>query len=201
MSLRVAGLVLAAGASRRYGPRNKLIESFEGKALVAHVVDATLEAGLWPVHVVTGYDAHAVREALLARPVEFVHHPGHERGMGSSLAAGASSLGDVDAASVALGDMPRLRADHVQRIIEALEANHEEYGDQTLCVPTFDGRQGHPVVFGRAHLPTLSQLSGERGARGLIDARAGEIVEVPMQDAGVLLDIDRSADWGEAERG
>ena len=200
MSPRVAGIILAAGASRRYGNRNKLTERCEGKALVSHAVDAVLTAGLQPVVVVTGHDAERVEEALPGRAVSFVYHAAYAHGMGSSLAAGVRSLRDTDGVAIALGDMPRIRTTHVRRVVEAFETNHASFGDDTLCVPTFAGRRGHPVAFGRAHLPALRKLAGANGARDLLASRAEHLVEVPMSDDGVLLDIDRATDWGDLRR-
>jgi len=197
VSLRVAGIVLAAGASRRYGSRNKLTEPCEGKALVAHAVDAVLAAGLQPVLVVTGHDAERIEEALPGRAVSFVYHDAHTHGMGSSIAAGVRSLRATDGVTISLGDMPRIRTAHVRHLVDAFEANHASFGDDTLCVPTFAGRRGHPVAFGRAHLPALQELAGATGARELLASRAEHVVEVPMSDDGVLLDIDRPTDWGE----
>lgn len=195
MSLRVAALVLAAGASRRYGSRNKLTEHFAGKALVAHSVDAALEAGLGPVHVVTGYEPDAVRDALSGRNVSFVHHAAYEQGMGSSLAAGVRSFDEFDGLSIALGDMPAIRAAHVLGVVEAFASGYPRDGAETICVASYEGRRGHPVVFGGAHHAALAQLTGDQGAKTLLEAAADRVIEVPMSDDGVLRDIDCTADW------
>ena len=85
-------LVLAAGLSRRAGADNKLLWGLDGKSLVERVVRAALESSVGSVHVVTGHEADAVREALSGLPVTFVHCADYEEGMGRSLAAGVASL-------------------------------------------------------------------------------------------------------------
>ena len=196
----IAALVLAAGSSTRYGVHNKLTEPFRGKALVAHSVDAALEAGLDPVHVVTGNDPEAVRQALAGRKVSFVFHPDHAHGMGSSLAAGTRSIGAVEGLAILLGDMPWIRASHVKRLAEAFAAQDAARRPKTIYLPTFEGRRGHPVLFGSAHHAALATLTGDRGARPLVETAASRVVEVPMADDAVLRDIDRGADWPPDER-
>ena len=195
MSLHVAALILAAGASRRYGSRNKLTERFAGKALVAHSVDAALEAGLGPVHVVTGCEPDAVRDALSGRNISFVHHAAYEQGMGSSLAAGVRSFGEFDGLSIMLGDMPAIRATHVRGVVEAFANHYAQDGAETICVASFEGRRGHPVVFGQAHQAALARLAGDQGAKTLLEAAADRVIEVSMSDDGILRDIDRATDW------
>ena len=198
MTLRIGALVLAAGSSTRYGDRNKLIEMLEGKALVAHSVDAALGAGLGPVQVVTGANPEAVRQALGGREVSFVHHADHARGMGSSLAAGARSIAAAEGLAVLLGDMPWVRASHVQQVYETFAAQGASRRAQLICLPTFGGQRGHPVLFGSEHFPALRTLDGDTGARALV--ASSDVVEVGMADDAVLRDIDRGDDWPPGER-
>lgn len=187
-------IVLAAGASRRMGEgRNKLLEAIEGRAIVARVVDAFLEAGTRRVVVVVGYEAARVRDALAGRDrVEFVPNPDWSDGMGHSLAAGARAWladGGTDAPGVfvAVGDLPGLASD----VIEALCAAHATSSSpRAIFVPTHAGRDGHPVLFGRAHLPALAALGGDRGARSIVEANAAHVHRVPVDTDRILRDVD-----------
>ena len=192
MSRRIAAIVLAAGRSERMGAANKLTLELGGTALVLRSVDAALGADVAPVLVVTGSDAESVRDALGSRHADFVHNADHAEGMGTSIAAGARALpGDIDAALLCLGDMPRVAAPHVA----ALCAAFDDAPADAICVPVHGGRRGHPVLFAAAYRPALERLTGDHGARGILEAHPGSVIEVEVPDDGVLADIDTPADF------
>lgn len=183
--MKVAALVLAAGASRRMGALNKLTEPVEGVAMVRRVVDCVAQAGCDPIVVVTGHEAHEVSAALAGAPVRFVHNPDHARGMGSSLARGARALSDDAPVLVALGDMPDVGAE----VLGQLLATAAEPGVQ-VAAPTYEGRRGHPVVFAAELLDSLRACTGDRGARGVLEQAGAGLRLVPVSDPGVVLDLD-----------
>ena len=187
---RVAVVVLAAGQSRRMGRLNKLVQTVGSKPMVAHPVDAALAAGAVEIVVVTGNEPERVRAALVGREVRFVHNHDFATGLAGSLKAGVRALGDdVDAAIIALGDMPRITARHLDRLIAALEPDRQT----SIVVPTVDGKRGNPVLWGRRHFEAILGLEGDVGARALIGQNAGEVAEVEMEDDAALVDIDTTA--------
>jgi molybdenum cofactor cytidylyltransferase len=187
---RVAVVVLAAGQSRRMGRLNKLVETVGSKPMVAHPVDAALASRAVEVVVVTGNEPDRVRAALAGRAVRFVHNADFEAGLASSLKAGIRALGDdVDGAVIGLGDMPRITAQHLDRLIAAFEPAAQA----SVVVPTVDGKRGNPVLWGRRHFEAIRQLEGDAGARALIGANAGEVAEVAMEDDAALVDVDTAA--------
>jgi molybdenum cofactor cytidylyltransferase len=185
----VAAIVLAAGQSRRMGEDNKLLALVDGRPMVTHVVDAMLASRASPVIVVTGHQADRVREALADRPVQWCHNPDFAEGLSTSLRAGLDALPDVEGVLVALGDMPRIKAAQIDRLIAAF---HPTEG-RAICVPTVRGKRGNPVLFATRFVPEMRQLSGDVGARHLIGAHAEEVVEIEMDDDAALLDIDTPA--------
>lgn len=184
---RVGAVVLAAGFSRRMGEANKLLAPVDGAPMIARCVDAVLASRARPVVVVTGHEAARVREALAGRALRFAHNAEPAAGLSASLRTGIAALGgEVDGAAVCLGDMPWVRTDHIEALIAAFEAS----GGRSICVPTFGGMRGHPVLWPARHFSEISALTGDRGARALLDAHAGEVCYVPVADAGVTLDVD-----------
>ncbi|MBI3512480.1 MAG: NTP transferase domain-containing protein [Proteobacteria bacterium] len=183
---RIAALVLAAGQSRRMG-RNKLLLPIEGTPMVARTVDALIASVATDIVVVTGHQADPVRAALAGRSVAFVHNPDFATGLASSLKAGLAALpADADGVLVCLGDMPLVMPAHLDRLIAAF--NPVE--GRLICVPTYDGKRGNPVLWARQFFAEMHSLSGDVGARGLIERHAEALCEVAMTDAGVLLDVD-----------
>ncbi len=184
--MRLAALVLAGGLSRRMAPDNKLLLPIAGAPLVTHAVDAALASRARPVLVVTGYQAEALRAALAGREVGFAHNPDYAEGLASSLRTGIAALGDVDAVVVCLGDMPWVRAAH----IDALIAAFEQGGAQAICVPTCDGKRGNPVLWPARYFEEIAALRGDIGARALIEVHASEVREVPLADPAITRDAD-----------
>lgn len=182
---RVAAVVLAAGQSSRMG-ENKLLADLGGLPMIRRTVEAMRQAADMTL-VVTGRDASAIEAAVRDPGARFVHNPRYAEGLAGSLREGIAALpADVDAAVVALGDMPLVGPEVVRRLIAAFSpAEH-----RSICVPVFGGERGNPVLWGRQHFQALQALSGDRGARTLFDSLAEEVVEVAMQDDAVLTDAD-----------
>jgi molybdenum cofactor cytidylyltransferase len=190
---RVAALVLAAGQSRRMGARNKLLEAVDGIPMVLRAVDAAaggVDAG---VYVVTGHEHEEVARTLAGRHVHLVHNPHYREGLSTSLAAGLAAIagGDdaVDGALVCLGDMPRVTRAHVKKLVDAFDPLE----GRGICVPLWNGKRGHPVLWARRFFAEMGEVKGDVGARHLLGEYADLVCEVPVDDDGVLLDVDSPA--------
>jgi molybdenum cofactor cytidylyltransferase len=183
---RVAAIVLAAGRASRMGS-NKLVAELDGVPIVRRAAAAALASRARPVVVVTGHEAPAVREALAGLDVVLAHNPGYEDGMSTSLRAGLAAAGPVEAALVCLGDMPRLAAHHLDAVIAAYR------DDDAIVVPTFDRKRGNPVLWPRRYFAEIAALTGDVGARALIDRHADHVCFLPIDDPAILVDIDTPA--------
>ncbi|MEU8082096.1 nucleotidyltransferase family protein [Micromonospora sp. NPDC049101] len=181
-----AGLLLAAGAGRRYGRPKALVE-LAGEPLVRRGVRLLRDGGCTPVHVVLGAGADEVPDLPGAVPVR---HDSWSEGLGSSLRRGLASLpADVPAAVVVLVDQPLLHPVAVHRVRAAYASG------ALVAVATYAGRPGHPVLLGRDVWPLLDRYAiGDRGARDLLRDRPDLVVEVPCNDVGSPLDVDTPAD-------
>jgi nicotine blue oxidoreductase len=181
----VAGLVLAAGAGRRFGGP-KAVAELDGELLVDRAVRTLRGGGAEPVYVVSG----AV--ALDAADAAVVPNPDWREGIGSSLRAGLAALHDhpdVDAVVVVLVDQPGLTADAVRRVLS------HAGGRDAVAAATYDGALGHPVALGRDHWAEVARLAvGERGARPFLDARPELLRLVECGDVATATDVDRPED-------
>lgn len=187
----IAAIVLAAGRSRRLDPLNKLLVEFDGVPLVARAVDAALASRAGPVIVVTGYQGGAVAAALAGRPVRIVESPDYAEGLSASLKAGLAAVpGAADGALVLLADMPGITAGLIDRLIEA----YAPAAGRSIIVPVCRGRRGNPVLWDRRFFPEIGRLSGDRGARDLLQINSACIATVAVDDDGVLDDVDSPDD-------
>ncbi len=185
---QVAGLVLAAGRSRRMAPLNKLlVADTHGVAMVTRVVDNVLASGVRPVLVVTGHERERVEEALSGRPILFVHAEDYAEGLSASLKAGLAALPpEPEGVLVALGDMPLVDSAVMARILAAFDPEE----GRAIVQPTFRGKQGNPVLWGREFLAEMMAITGDVGARQLVGKHADRLIEVEVADDGVLRDFD-----------
>jgi len=183
----IACIVLAAGRSTRMGAQNKLLADLGGEPMVRRVVAAALASRARPVLVVTGHQAAQVEAALAGLAVTFVANPDYACGLSSSLEVGIRAVPKTcDGALVLLGDMPRIAAAHLDRLIAAFSA--EQGG--AIVVPTHEGRRGNPVLWPRAHFAEMLQLEGDAGARRLLATHAGEVREVDLDTDAIFADVD-----------
>ncbi|WP_328416703.1 nucleotidyltransferase family protein [Micromonospora sp. NBC_00389] len=182
--MATAGLLLAAGAGRRFGTPKALL-SYRGRLLVEHAAAILTAADCRPIVVVLGAQADRVRAST--RLPSVVLNDDWTTGMGSSLRAGLSALtsGTAVAAVVTLVDMPGLTPEAVRRVARDATAD-------SLTVATYqDGRRGHPVLLGRHHWAGVaSAATGDRGARDYLRAQGDAVRLVPCADVADDTDVD-----------
>lgn len=188
---RVCAIVLAAGMSRRLGQPKQLLD-LNGKAVIAHVVDRVLSAGIDDVLVVTGHERQLVESTLADRPVHLVFNVDYAEGQGTSLAAGVRALGPgVDAAVIVLGDQPLIDPRVIRDVIDRWQVD----GPDVVQAAYLDGR-GHPVLFSRACFGELAALRGDVGGKGVISAHRAKAQRVIVNRKNPR-DIDTPDDWAE----
>jgi molybdenum cofactor cytidylyltransferase len=193
--MKLEAIVLAAGAGARYGG-GKLLAPWRGGVLLDGAMAAAFAAPAHCVHVVWGAD-HAVAEAALAfaarsgdrSRLNLVYAERHATGLSASLAAGMGALSpDSDGVFVFLGDMPRIPHELTLPMAGAL------VGGVMAVTVEFEGRRGHPVLFGRELFPMLGRLTGDKGAGALLRGLGDALVRIPSPDDGILFDVDRPED-------
>jgi molybdenum cofactor cytidylyltransferase len=184
---RVAAVVLAAGRSSRMGEVNKLTAEIGGKPLVRIAAEQALASRAKPVIVVTGHERDKVEAALAGLPVTLVHNSKFADGLGGSLKTGIGAVPkDADAALVLLGDMPRIDAALIDRLVAAYDP---EKG-ALVVVPSVDGRRGNPVLWSRRFFPDLMAVEGDIGARNLIARYSEAVTEVAVAGQAAATDVD-----------
>jgi nicotine blue oxidoreductase len=182
---RVAGLVLAAGAGRRFGSPKALAE-LDGERLVDRAVRTLRDGGAAPTYVVSGAAPLRVAGAVV------VDNQDWQEGMGSSLRAGLAALSglppEVAAVVVVLVDQPGLTGEAVARLVAAADA------PEVIAAAAYDGRQGHPVLLGRAHWGEVARTAtGDVGAREFLRRHTGELRLVECSGVATDADVDAPA--------
>jgi molybdenum cofactor cytidylyltransferase len=194
--LRFGAVILAAGASTRMGTPKQLLE-LDGQPLLVRAVDAALASEAWPVVVVVGANAEAIRPLLACRPILLAENAAWAEGMASSIRAGVATLRQfsraLDGAVIALCDQPAFSADTIAQLVAAQQAT-----GRSIVAARYGGRQGAPALFLREHFPTLAALTGEEGARALLNDDPTRVAAVELP--ALALDLDTPADFAAAKR-
>jgi molybdenum cofactor cytidylyltransferase len=184
----ITGVLLAAGFARRMG-RQKLLLAFHGKPIVRWAAEALL-AHVADLVVVTGQEDAAVRDALVGLTARFVRNPRPHEGQGSSIAVGVSGLKPwTRAAVIALGDQPRVPAQVLPALLAAWERGH-----RAIVAPVYRGIQGTPVLFAAPLFGELAALTGDAGARAVVQAQPDR-VELVDFDVPMPADVDTPEDY------
>jgi molybdenum cofactor cytidylyltransferase len=185
----IAAIVLAAGLSRRMG-RAKLLMPVRGRALVRHAVEGVLVDGVDSVWVVTGPDGEPIAAALAGLEVQLAVNPAPEQGQAGSVRAGIAALpAAVDAALIALGDQPALPASVIPALLAARRAS-----PKPIVAPRYRDGQGNPVLFRREIFPELLRLTGDQGARPIIQKEPARVEWVDL-DLPMPPDVDTPDDY------
>ncbi|WP_304525019.1 nucleotidyltransferase family protein [Halomonas sp. I5-271120] len=193
-------VIMAAGASRRFGAADKRLASLpDGRRLLAATVASV--ADVFPALRVVLREGDDTNALGLAPDTPIIRAPHASEGLGASIGdafaalARDAELADAQVAAILLGDMPALRP-------ATLDALQREAGRELILRPIQAGRPGHPVLFGRAFWPELAALGDsaggeegrDEGARSVIRAHRHHYVELLVDDPGIHLDIDKVTD-------
>jgi molybdenum cofactor cytidylyltransferase len=183
-SQAVAGLVLAAGVSRRFGSDKRCARLASGQTLFAASL-ALPCAQLEEVWVVLRPEDDSAALGVPDR-IEVMRSEYAVLGMGHSLASGVEVISQRTSASsiaVFLGDMPWISADSLGYLLALASPEH-------IVVPTFEGQPGHPVIFGRRFWPALQELTGDTGAKAVLKTNLQAVRYLQLNDPGILRDVD-----------
>ncbi len=182
----LAALILSAGASTRMG-KPKALLPYRGGTFLEHLIEVTRHPRVGVTRVVLGAGADDIRTIAKLPPSVVVLNPDWEKGQLSSICAGVRSLAGIENDGVILCpvDHPLVSAALVSELISRF---YEE--QKAIVLPTYDGRRGHPAIFSSALYDELLAAPPDKGARAVVWAHAADILEVPTDEEGVVLNIN-----------
>jgi molybdenum cofactor cytidylyltransferase len=189
-----AGIILAAGASTRFGEPKQLLR-LKDKCLLEWVLDAALKSELNRIVLVLGY-AHqkilqALGEKLQHSKLLVAINPQYEKGQSLSLQTGLSKVkDDYPAVMFLLGDQPMLNTAAINVLLERFWADEKD-----ICVPIYQGKRKTPAIFRRRFYTQLMGIKGDMGARQLIDDNPDRVLGVEMEDPICFFDVDTPQDF------
>lgn len=189
---RVEAMILAAGASRRMGGRDKLLEHVDGQPLLSQVVQQAQQSGADAVHVMLPAQSPR-RDIIGTGRAKIVTVADPAEGMAASIRAGIAARGArADAVIIMLGDMPEVTAHHLNQLIAAFSPAD---GREIIRATDADGTAGHPILFGARFFESLTRVEGDRGARDLLREAKDYVVQVALDGHAATTDLDTPQAW------
>ena len=188
--LKITGIILAAGSSRRMGTVKSLLPW--GKSfLLDRVIENAHQSELSSLIVVLGHEAESIREKINFRDSRVIVNPDYSMGQSSSLQVGLGGVPtEADGAMFLLGDQPFVGPKIIDSLIRAFRKQ-----PSNLIIPTFQGKRGNPVVAPRSIFELVRRITGDTGARVLFRSLKEQILEVEVFDSAVHLDVDTPEDY------
>ena len=182
----LAAVILSAGASTRMGRPKALLPYREGTFL-EHLIEVTRDPRIGVTRVVLGAGAEEIRTIANLDPSVVVMNAEWEHGQLSSIRAGLRSLegNEIDGMVLCPVDHPLVSARLVSELVERFYA-----GKKAIVLPTYNGRRGHPVIFSKALFGELLAAPEDTGARAVVWAHAGDLLEVPTDEEGIILNLN-----------
>jgi molybdenum cofactor cytidylyltransferase len=190
-SLKIGAVVLAAGLSSRMGVQ-KLLLPWMGKTVIETVVDTLIQSRITEIVVVTGRDAEQIASSLKSKPVQIIYNPDFADGnMVTSLRTGLKALRNrVDAILMVLADQPQMMETTVKLLVDEWNQN-----PNSLCIPSYQMRRGHPWVIPVKLWGNLNSLDSHQTMRDFIKINEHEIRYVVVETPTILADLDTPEDY------
>ncbi|MBB6216910.1 molybdenum cofactor cytidylyltransferase [Anaerosolibacter carboniphilus] len=191
----ISGIILAAGKGSRMG-NDKLALPLEGKPILEHVIMSAKQSKLDEIILVWGR-YRSSKELAEKYGIYACENKGFEMGMSTSIISGLGCISpQSEGVMFLLGDMPFVKALHINGLIETYEKN-----PKGIVMPMCDGKRGNPVLFSKIFYEELKQLKGDIGARGLITKHMEQVTSVTFYEDSTLRDIDTQEEYGKYRRG
>lgn len=189
--MKISALILAAGAAKRMG-KAKMLLPLNQTNILEHIVSAIDAAAVQPIYVVTGFYHQEIATALSKSNVKIVLNNNWALGMSSSIQMGLNQLltdmPDLDLVLIAVSDQPFLNSDIITALIEQYRLTRKP-----IIAAEYKGVKGTPVLFEKAYFKQLLNLSGDKGARAILQAYPDAVATIPFKQGE--LDIDTQADY------
>ena len=173
----ISAILLAAGQSKRMNGENKLTKEIQGTPLIKHSVKNILASSIDELIVVLGHQKETIEKLIdKNKKIKFVFNKDFESGIASSIKTGLNNLSEkTEAFFICLGDMPMVNQNIYNQLIKSI--NKKE-----IIVPTYKGQQGNPVLFAKSMKEKIINISGDIGAKKILELNKDKILNLEIND-------------------
>ena len=186
----ISAILLAAGQSKRMNGENKLTKEIQGAPLIKHSVKSILASSIDELIVVLGHQKETIEKLIdKDEKIKFVFNKDFESGIASSIKTGLNNLSEkTEAFFICLGDMPMVNLNIYNQLIKSI--NKKE-----IIVPTHKGQQGNPVLFAKSMKEKIINISGDVGAKKILELNKSKILNVKITNQSIRKDFNTKDDF------
>jgi len=186
----ISAILLAAGQSKRMDGENKLTKKINGIPLVKHSIKNILSSPVNELIVVIGYQREIIEKLIdKNEKIKIIFNKDFESGMASSIKTGLDNLSEeTEAFFICLGDMPMVSHDIYDQLIKSKD-------NKEIIVPTYKGQQGNPVLFDKSIKEKIMNISGDAGAKKILELNKDKILNVETNDQSITKGFDTQANF------
>ena len=181
----ISSILLAAGQSKRMNGENKLTKEIQGTPLIKHSIKNILASSIDELIIVLGHQKETIEKLVNKNEkIKFVFNKDFESGIASSIKTGLDNLSEkTEAFFICLGDMPMVNLNIYNQLIKSI--NKKE-----IIVPTYKGQQGNPVLFAKSMKEKIINISGDIGAKKILELNKDKILNLEINDQCVTKDFN-----------
>ena len=195
---KVSAIILAAGLSQRMGEENKLFLHIKTKPIIKHVIDAIAKADMDEIIIVGSEYSNNFLKDLLDEKMSLVNNPNYKKGMTTSIKAGVRSAKKENAFMICLGDQPFIKSETYKKIAKYAENSFQE-SKSAIVKPSYQGKQGNPVVFSSNYLEDILNHEEPEGCKEIVEKNKAQLCLIEVNDEGILKDIDNKTDLSNSD--
>jgi molybdenum cofactor cytidylyltransferase len=195
--IRISGILLAAGESKRMG-KPKLLLNLGESNIINTTIENLLKSKIFELIIVLGHEAQNIESSLSSQDkrIKFVTNKNYREGMSTSIKCGVLTASkDSEAFLIALGDQPLISPKIINRLIEKYQSS----GVGIITV-MHQSLRGHPVIISKKYVQEILSLNGDIGARDLLKQHLDDTASINIESSEEFFDIDRTQDYGELKR-
>ena len=188
----IAAILLAAGQSKRLFNQNKLIKNYKGKPLINHAVQSIIKSKIEKLIIVLGFEYLKVKKKINKnKKIKFVINHNYTRGIASSIKCGLKKISNKsDGFIIVQADMPEIGKNILNKLYKEIKTNKKE-----IFVPRKNNKIGNPIGFKLSMINQLKKISGNRGAKFIIQKNKSKIKYIRTKSLGIFKDIDLNKDF------
>ena len=196
----ISAVLLAAGLSSRMNGENKLTKEIDGIPLIKYAVKNILGSSVNEIIIVLGHEEDTIRKLIEKnKKIKIIYNKDYKNGIASSIIAGIKNISDhSEAFFISLGDMPDVNQNIYNKLIKA-RSNYnkklEPSYKKEIIIPTYENRNGNPILFSKFMKKKIVNITGDLGAKEIIDLNKNKILNVPFNSRSVVLDFDTKDDF------
>ena len=191
----ISSILLAAGESKRMENENKLVKEVNGISILKYAVKNILGSSIDELIIVLGHEKEIVENIIEKnKKIKFIYNKNYKNSVTSSMQAGLESISKkAEAFFICLGDMPNVNQNIYNKLIKTRYNYNRKLPPEKkkeIVIPTFEEKDGNPILFSKFMKDKIMNISGDFGAKKIIEMNKEKILYVPVKNNGIILDFD-----------